>query len=514
MLGASLLITALTLAAGALSFVNQAVLAHYFGARGDVDAYLVAMSAPMLVSGTISAAFSYSLVPNLIQHRGDQATYGRRLGGFALVIGTIACALALGGAATASLTVLLAGPGLSSPHLAAIPRICMVFWAAAGLALVVGFLSAAHVASHRMILPSVAALAPALGGTLMIVLLGRRLGVISAAWGMLLGYLGSTAVLLPQVWREITLRGAIAHDARPALGYAMRLPLVAVAMLCFTMFQIIDAYWATQVGPGQLAYLGYAQRILVGAGSLVIAGPSVVLVPRLAEAWRDGRHDDFREDVLRAVRMVLAFGAFLTVVLSMLAVPMVRVMLQRGAFGPQDTLALARLLPPMLAGMVAMLPVIILFRALYAQMALRKACVLGLVVPLGYAAFSGLFVPVLQTRGIALAYALVWWGTMIGAIVAVTGRVGLRSLLNGRFAGRLLASLAATGAGIIGSAKLLAINAATESTSSTLFKMVFTGLIAVAIFSGLTTRSLLRIEEVHHIQDYFVRRLLGRLSRG
>src|SRR3970282_2291898 len=90
--------------------------------------------------------------------------------------------------------------------------------------------------------------------------------------------------------------------------YLFRAPLVILAMFCFTVYQAIDAYWAPQIGPGNLAYLGYSQRILVVIGSIVIAGPAAVILPRLAEAYADDRVNDLHHDTMRAVRMVIAFA--------------------------------------------------------------------------------------------------------------------------------------------------------------------------------------------------------------
>jgi peptidoglycan biosynthesis protein MviN/MurJ (putative lipid II flippase) len=153
--------------------------------------------------------------------------------------------------------------------------------------------------------------------------------------------------------------------------------------------------------------LGYCQRLLVAIGTIIVAGPSLILQPRLAAASASGDEISFVRDLERAMRLTVIICTPIALWVSWLAAPIVRVAFERGAFDRTVTLKVAHLLPFMLTGMVPMLCTIILFRAFYARSDLRTAATLGFLGPVLYFIFSG----VLISRGIAgigIAYVLTW----------------------------------------------------------------------------------------------------------
>src|SRR4051812_16966975 len=65
MLRATMLVSLLAALGSGISFLNQLVLAHIFGANSEMDAYLLAISVPLTISGLITGVLSYQLVPAL-----------------------------------------------------------------------------------------------------------------------------------------------------------------------------------------------------------------------------------------------------------------------------------------------------------------------------------------------------------------------------------------------------------------------------------------------------------------
>src|SRR6266849_9239779 len=60
---ASFILLSVALASKGLGFVREVLVAKYFGVSGQVDAFMVAMSLPMMIGGGIGIAFSTALVP-------------------------------------------------------------------------------------------------------------------------------------------------------------------------------------------------------------------------------------------------------------------------------------------------------------------------------------------------------------------------------------------------------------------------------------------------------------------
>ena len=513
MIGASILVSLLTLVAGLTSFVNQLVMARLFGASMDMDAYLIAISIPLFVSGVLSAVLSYSLVPVLMRHNADPVTY-RRFAGL-LLISLIVVALVIAGLGfiAAPLQIGTLGDSLSASAQRNAIQIARIAWLTVALTLVVGHLNAMHNAVRIFLLPVAVNILPLVGMIAAGLAFGSAYGPLAIAWGMFAGYLLAIPVLLRRTRSALDLSTQCLRSWKDVTEYLIRTPLMLLAMLCFTVYQSIDAYWAPQVGTGNLAYLGYSQRILIAVGSLVIAGPSAVLMPRLAEAHAEGRVTDLLHDTMRTVRTVIAFALPAALFISLLAEPLVRLCFERGAFDRQATRGVAGVLPLMMPGMIAMLCVVVLFRALFSRHDVMRAALLGILATVLYFALSGLLSHPLGVKGIALAYALSWW--LVLTLTALSLWRGHRTLLlcreNRRFALRLIVSAAAMGVVVIGGR--FWIDATGAGSGFLLLQLGLIAVVAGSVYFTVAIR-ILRIDDVRLIYDFLLSRIGAFLLRS
>lgn len=409
MLGSSILVSLASLLVSFVGFANQLVLARLFGASMSMDAYLIAASVPMLLSGILSAALGYSLVPALMVHKSDFAAYRRFSGLLLISLLMVSVLTSAVGFLAAPVQIGLLGDALSSAAKQQAVEIARVSWMATGVILIVDYLRGMHNAARRFLIPIFASMASQIGMILAGLAFGPTYGPLAVAWGMLAGFSLVIPVLLIQTLSELDFSTRCLVQLKDVAGYLYSTPLIMLAMLCFTVFQSVDAYWAPQVGTGSLAYLGYSQRILVALGSLVIVGPAAVMLPRLAEAYAMGRIKDMLHDTRRAVWMVLAFALPVALSVSVLAAPLVRLLFERGEFDHNATQGVAAILPLMMMGMMAMLCVVMVFRALFAKHDAVRASLLGMLAAILYFSLSGLLSQRFGVEGIALAYALTWW---------------------------------------------------------------------------------------------------------
>lgn len=409
MLGSSILVSLASLFVSLIGFANQLVLAKLFGASTSMDAYLIAASIPMLVSGVLSAVLGYSLVPALMVHKLDILVYRRFCGMLAIIMLVISVSISGVGFLIVPAQIGMLGESLSNAARQDAIGIARVSWITTGVFLIVGYLNAMHNAANRFLLPVFTNMVPIIGMIVAGISFAPNYGPLAVAWGMLAGLLLVIPVLLLHTLPALDFSPKCLLLWKEATCYICRAPLIMLSMLCFTVFQSVDSYWAPQIGTGNLAILGYSQRILVALGTLVIAGPAAVILPRLAEAYLDGRIKDLLHDTLRAVRMVIAFALPVALSVSILSTPLVRLLFERGAFDQHATQGVATILPLMMVGMMAMLCVVIIFRALYAKHDITRASLLGILATVFYFTLSGLLSQHFGIEGIALSYALSWW---------------------------------------------------------------------------------------------------------
>jgi putative peptidoglycan lipid II flippase len=188
---------------------------------------------------------------------------------------------------------------------------------------------------------ALAAVAPALAPAAAVAFLLARAqawGGYALALGVAVGALGEAAVL----WVALRRRGIATLprwrglDERTRLVLRQYVPTTLGAFLMGTTV-IVDQTMATTLGSGSVSTLNYGQRIV--AFALGIAGLAVGtgVMPFLSGMVASRDYDRMRETIRAFLRIVLAGGAALAVLLFVVSTPLVRILFQRGSFTAADT---------------------------------------------------------------------------------------------------------------------------------------------------------------------------------
>jgi len=408
MFRSSAVLTLIALSASVLGFVVQLLLARQYGVSVDVDAYLFALGVPTFIAGLVSAIMSYELVPRLVASEIDQAYQKRYITTF--VIGVAGLSLLLGMLGSFFGYIQKEVLPIDSPIRSYKYLTDLIFlgWAISAFQVLQGCLTAILNAHRRYLVAALLALLPYIGMILLLLILGGVAGIRALALGMLTGAIVATLGgvflirrhLLPLKFKDLQWR-----DIRQ-LAYSS--PYTALAMTCFSSYAVVDAYWAPQAGQGTLATLGYAQRIVIALGNLAVAGPSAVVVPRLAHLISNSHFKDFRHFLLRTFVVVGGIAVAVALMLAVFSNQLIQLLFARGAFGQNEVEDVAKTLLFMSPGIVAMLMSVISLRALFCLEGVSKvAAMLGLSWTAGYFLVSSLLHPY-GASGLAIGYSLVW----------------------------------------------------------------------------------------------------------
>lgn len=447
MLGASIVVTILTLFSGFLGFLNQAILAKIFGATTQMDIFLAATSIPTFIFGTLGAGMSFTITPHLINRKSQYVDYEKYGGMLLLSILAIGTLMALIGIIFTPIILQLLIPHTTSALMANAILVARVAWITGPVGIATIYLTCVLNVADRFIVPSAVGTIPYLFMSIFVLLFGKTLGPLSISLGYLLGTMTSCIALLYPTLKSIRFMQWFPEGYLDVRNYIFQIPIYLIAMACFTIYQSIDSFWGIRLGVGNLATLGYAQRILIAVGNLVISGPSAVLMPKLTRAHLEGGQDAFLFLVMRLVRLVFACASFVAVVVSLLAVHIIRLLFARGAFDQLAITKLSNILPYMLVGMIFMLVVVILFRVLFSQKNTTAPATIGILCASIYFILSGLLSPHYGLKGIGFAYIISWAMGLFIALAAIwKHRLRLLfALENAIFVSQLLASIALTG---------------------------------------------------------------------
>jgi putative peptidoglycan lipid II flippase len=344
--------------------VREMVAAYYFGAAGRINAFTIAFQIPNLVRALVAdAALSSAFVPvfsELIE-KGDRKRAWR-------VASTLFWLTLLGLTAVSALFIVLApyvigvfgNPGGDRSLAVGLSQVLFPIVSLLGVSgIIVGILNTYN---HF----TVPALSPVVWNVAIIV--GLVIGVPQAqtmntelyvyAFSILLATVIQT--LLPYPW----LRSLEHGDERLRVLIDWRDPMVKrifVLMVPVTLGlglinvnAVIDQVFASRLVNGVLAPTAIQKSFLVymlpqGVFAVAI---TTVLFPTLSRLSARGDLDGFRHAISRGLRLMAFLLIPASAFTAVLAEPIIRVLFQRGAWGPAQTPVVAGCLAAFTAGLV------------------------------------------------------------------------------------------------------------------------------------------------------------------
>ncbi|MET9951090.1 lipid II flippase MurJ [Streptomyces sp. NPDC006339] len=471
MLRAAVVTAALTAVGAVLGLVRDQILAGYFGAGAETDAFLVAWTVPEFASTLlIEDAMALILVPAFA--RALARRVGARSGDpvRALVRATLP-RLVLSVAAVCVLLVLFApflvavlAPGLPDPRLAVdctrLTATCVLSFALAG------YCSAALRAHGSFLPPAAIYVAYNVGIIGTILVLREPFGVRSAAAGVAVGAVLMVLVQAPTLLRKLRnrpVRTAGATTAEPAappppgetrlLVLGMIAPVVVFALTRQSQI-LIERFLASPLPAGAISHLNYAQKVaqMPMILSLMLC---TVSFPVIARALAAGDTEEARRrverDLLLAAVVVLAGAS--TVIAA--APQIVGILFQRGAFDAGDTAATAAVMRVYALGLLGQTMVGALVRCYFSAARPLWYPALAMATGLAATAVTGaVAAPLWGAVGIAGANAL---GITLTAVMLLRGAHRQSVPVDVRRLGEGLLRLTTAGAWATGAAWLCAL---------------------------------------------------------
>jgi putative peptidoglycan lipid II flippase len=337
---AALIVGCLGVVAKLAGIIKELAVARSFGRSDEIDAFLIAFLLPSFVLNIGMGALGYALVPVFVETRqnlGVEHAY-RLLGNIMLlgVAGLVTVAALLGFLAPLYLPLL--GHSFPAAKLELTRELLylllpwIVFSGIAALA------SAVLNANEKFALPALTPLLTSCVTICFILLAAHRWGVFTLAAGVVIGSLLEAALLLHLLRKQgllFSLRW-LGFNARIRSVFAQYAPMLAGGVLMGST-AVVDQAMAALLPTGNVAALGYANRIIGGILNIAAMALSTATLPYFskmvaANDWAGCRHTLKRYSVL-----VVAVTVPFTLLIIIFSRPIVSFLYQRGAFTAADT---------------------------------------------------------------------------------------------------------------------------------------------------------------------------------
>jgi putative peptidoglycan lipid II flippase len=487
-----------------LAIGRQIVIAGAFGTSVDYDAFVAAFRLPdilfLLISGGALGTAFIPILSERLTHRPADDPDGWRLASSVLnTILLITVALAVVAAILALPIVRwFISPGFSPEAqvlTANLMRLTLISTIIFSISSLIGAVLHAH---QHFLLPAVAPLIYNLGIMVGAILLAPSVGVYGLIYGAILGAVGHLLIQVPGLLRYgLRYRPGFGWDD-PGLRQVARLMgprVLNVAVIQVNFIVIFNL--ASRLGAGSVSALDYGWDLMQMPQTIIGSAIGIVLFPTMSELAAQGDIARLRRTLAQTLRIMLALAIPAMVGLIVLGQPIIRVLFERGEFGPESTAAVYQALQFWALGLIAHSALEVVNRVFYAQKDTITPLLSSLVSMVINLALALALYRQLLAGGLALSNGVaVTIEVLIMLIIAHRRMAGVeaRSLLN-----TLLRTLLAAGA--MGLAVIAFINL--FPTLSPLFVAAGGGILGVVVYLGAGL--LLGVEEIR-----LVPRLVGR----
>ncbi len=408
-----------TLASRVLGFIRETMIAAALGAGPVADAFYTAFRFPnlfrrLLAEGAFNSAF-IPLYARALEGEGEEAARKFAEDVLAALLLILAAITAVVMLATPLLVTLLA-PGFTSdagkfdltvelfrvmfPYL-----VCMSL-----MAMLSGVLNA-----HRRFF--IAALAPTLLNVVTIAALaaGVVLGLKGPAVGRLLAWSVVVAGVAQLLMVVVAARhiGFTVRFARPRLTPGVKrllwLAAPAAATGGITQINLFIGQIIASTKEGAIAVLQYADRVYQLPLGVVGVAIGVVLLPELARTLKAGRLREATHTQNRALEFALFLTLPAATAIAVIAIAIVRVLYERGAFTPETTAITGRTLAIFGLGLPAFVMIKVFTPGYFAREDTRTPMIFaGIAVATNTVLALSLF-PLIHEAGIATAETAAGW---------------------------------------------------------------------------------------------------------
>ncbi len=422
---AALIVSGGVLISRILGQLREVIFASLLGATGTTDEYVAAFAIPDFLNYLLAGGFlSITFIPIFSRYLANDDEEGgwEALSAIIRPVTVAITGLVVIGWFAAPQIIDLLFPSFSEDQVANTIRLTRIILPAQIFFVLGALFSAVQYTKGVFTIPTLAPIIYNLG----IIAGGVGWAVVNEAspegfvWGALAGaFIGNFAL---QWW------GAHRLGMRLQLRIPWRTPvlreyvLIAFPLMIGQSIVVLDETFMRVFGQfvseGAATELNYARRTMLVPVGVIAQAAGVAAYPFLARLFAEGRFDEMKRTVDKALRFVLVLSMVAAALVAAMTIPIIRALFERGNFTPESTIGTAEALffyalaIPIWGGLQ------ILNRAFYARREMWTPVLVGtaatiVAVPL-YVIFQNTF----GLRGVALASTLAL-GIYTGILAAV-----------------------------------------------------------------------------------------------
>ncbi len=342
---ATLLLMASTFLSRIIGLVREKIIAYFFGAGSQTDAYRAAFQLPEMITYLLVGGVASITIITLLSHYREQGKEAEGEEALSVILSTMLLVL---GAAILLAEIFAAQytriffPGFDAKTAAICTHMTRILLPGQLFFFVGGILAAVQMVRKQFTYQAIAPLLYNVGIIAGAVLLARFIGVSSLAIGALVGASAGWFLLNAIGAYRVGIRLHFHLDwTHPGLREWIRLSIpLMIGVSLVTVDTWILSYFASH-GAGNIARLSYAKRLFSMPMAVLGQAAGAASLPFFAALAGKGKMQEFAATVNRSVTRIFAFSFLLSAWMIALARPAIDLVLRGGSLPATDATTIA-----------------------------------------------------------------------------------------------------------------------------------------------------------------------------
>lgn len=419
-------VSAIGMASKVLAIAKTMLIAALFGAGATLDAFWVAYTLPLLLPALLTNVVTVAFVPRFMSslegREGPAVWRGANTLFTTILLLSVLAAVAMMLWAPALVGIL--APGLAPETKAEAVRLTRMLMPTIPLLTVSSLLSAISNARERFALPALEGVLTNVAVIACALALVRPLGVGALIVGVVIGLVTQALVLVSGNWSTIV------RNVRPALDWrhpdfrapAAHLMPLLVGSAGSILASLVSQFFLSHGEAGAISLMAYAMMFAFLPVEVFAQAVITTFYPTFGRHFVRGEIKQAAEVFADGIRFVLFLTVPCAILLLVFAEPLMVLLLERGAFLPSDTRAVATLTAILAVAMVFRAFAYFNYRILHAALRPWLQVSIGLVCVGVHIGLCALWIAEYGALGVAAAVTL---STMLEALFSVlaAGRV-------------------------------------------------------------------------------------------
>lgn len=337
-----------------INFVSQLVIAYYYGTSFERDAYLAAIVIPTYINAVFAGSIGFVFLTKYqeVERLDSKDQLNSFLSYLFLILFGLVLLIVLGGIFFSNSIIRLSVPGFNENQIVLTSKLLTIVLPTSLFFILSNILSSIYQIKSNFIRPALIPILIPFFSIVGVVLLTKKIGIYSLAYGFLIGNVVSF-ILLSNILKTIRFKFNLDRsDSFLFLMLKTSMPLFIFGFI-FRFTPVFERFIASSLPNGSISYLGYANQILSILASITSGGIAVSFFPLMSKYWIEDKKYEVSELVIKATRIILLLTIPIAFIVFFWGDIIVKIFLERGAFDHVSTISVSLGLCMMMGALIS-----------------------------------------------------------------------------------------------------------------------------------------------------------------